>query len=58
MVVFGLLCIGAAYLASQLGGVLQAALSLAGIIGGPTIATFTLGILLPFANSYVSRLAD
>ena len=54
MVVFGGLTIGMAYVASQLGGVLQAALSISGIVGGPIVGVFTLAILFPFANSYVS----
>jgi len=46
--------IGTAYLASQLGGILQAALSLGGLIGGPSVAIYSMGFLLPFVNTYVS----
>ncbi|KAA8580000.1 sodium-coupled monocarboxylate transporter 1 [Etheostoma spectabile] len=49
--IYGVLCIGMAGLASLMGGILQAAISIFGIIGGPLLAVFTLGILCPFANS-------
>jgi len=43
-----------AYLASQLGGVLDAALSILGLVGGPFLGLFTLGFTFPFVNSWVS----
>jgi len=47
--------IGVAYLVSELGGtLLEIALSLSGIFGGPNLATFSLGFLFSFTNSYVS----
>uniref|UniRef100_H3CN88 Solute carrier family 5 member 8 n=1 Tax=Tetraodon nigroviridis TaxID=99883 RepID=H3CN88_TETNG len=49
--VFGVLCILMAGLASLLGGILQAAISIFGIIGGPLLGLFTLGIICPCANS-------
>ncbi|XP_036976770.1 sodium-coupled monocarboxylate transporter 1 isoform X2 [Acanthopagrus latus] len=49
--IYGVLCIGMAGLASLMGGILQAAISIFGIIGGPLLGLFTLGILCPFANS-------
>ncbi|XP_018555986.1 sodium-coupled monocarboxylate transporter 1 [Lates calcarifer] len=48
---YGALCIGMAGLASLMGGILQAAVSIFGVIGGPLLGLFTLGILCPFANS-------
>uniref|UniRef100_A0A3P9K9J6 Solute carrier family 5 member 8 n=1 Tax=Oryzias latipes TaxID=8090 RepID=A0A3P9K9J6_ORYLA len=48
---FGVLCIGMAGIASLMGGILQATISIFGIIGGPLLGLFTLGILCPFANS-------
>ena len=55
VIVYGALAIGMAYVASQLGEVLEAALSLQGMVGGPIVAVFTLAAFFPFANSYVSR---
>uniref|UniRef100_A0A3Q2QAH8 Solute carrier family 5 member 8 n=1 Tax=Fundulus heteroclitus TaxID=8078 RepID=A0A3Q2QAH8_FUNHE len=48
---YGVLCIGMAGLASLMGGILQATISIFGIIGGPLLGLFTLGILCPLANS-------
>ncbi|XP_004676541.1 PREDICTED: sodium-coupled monocarboxylate transporter 1 [Condylura cristata] len=50
-VLFGALCIGMAALASLMGALLQAALSIFGMVGGPLMGLFSLGILVPFANS-------
>ncbi|XP_067438038.1 sodium-coupled monocarboxylate transporter 1 isoform X1 [Thunnus thynnus] len=47
---YGVLCIGMAGLASLMGGILQAAISIFGITGGPLLGLFTLGIFCPFAN--------
>ncbi|XP_007668293.2 sodium-coupled monocarboxylate transporter 1 [Ornithorhynchus anatinus] len=49
-VFYGVFCIGMAGLASLMGALLQAALSIFGIIGGPLLGLFSLGILFPFAN--------
>ncbi|XP_033625372.1 sodium-dependent multivitamin transporter-like [Asterias rubens] len=48
---YGLLCVGLAYLARQMGPVLQVALSLMGFIGGPLLGLFTLGLFFPCANN-------
>ncbi|KAG9475743.1 hypothetical protein GDO78_003908 [Eleutherodactylus coqui] len=49
-VLFGILCTAMAVLASQMGGVVQAALSIHGMGGGPMLGLFTLGILFPWTN--------
>ncbi|CAH2245431.1 sodium-dependent multivitamin transporter [Pelobates cultripes] len=48
---YGLLCLGMAYISSLMGSVLQAALSIFGMIGGPLLGLFCLGIFFPFTNS-------
>ncbi|XP_007668201.1 sodium-coupled monocarboxylate transporter 1 [Ornithorhynchus anatinus] len=50
-ILYGVLCIGMAALASLMGALLQAALSIFGMVGGPLLGLFSLGILVPFANS-------
>ncbi|XP_072257205.1 sodium-coupled monocarboxylate transporter 1 isoform X2 [Pyxicephalus adspersus] len=48
---YGAICIAMAGLASLMGGLLQAALSIFGMVGGPLLGLFSLGIIFPFANS-------
>ncbi|KAM3924796.1 sodium-coupled monocarboxylate transporter 1-like [Leptodactylus fuscus] len=48
---YGAVCIAMAGLASLLGGLLQAAISICGMMGGPLLGLFSIGILFPFANS-------
>uniref|UniRef100_A0A6Q2Y2N6 Solute carrier family 5 member 8 n=1 Tax=Esox lucius TaxID=8010 RepID=A0A6Q2Y2N6_ESOLU len=48
---YGAVCIGMAGIASLMGGLLQAAITIFGIIGGPLLGLFSLGILCPYANA-------
>ncbi|XP_017482151.1 PREDICTED: putative sodium-dependent multivitamin transporter [Rhagoletis zephyria] len=48
--IYGAACIGLAFLAGSLTGVLQAALSIFGIVGGPLLGLFTLGMYFTFVN--------
>ncbi|XP_044267495.1 putative sodium-dependent multivitamin transporter [Tribolium madens] len=47
---FGFVCLAIAFLAQFLGGVLQASLTIFGVIGGPLLALFTLGMFTTTAN--------
>lgn len=47
---YGLICVGIAFLAQSLGGVLQASLTIFGVVGGPLFALFTLGMFTTRAN--------
>ncbi|XP_048462848.1 sodium-coupled monocarboxylate transporter 2 [Rhincodon typus] len=49
-IVFGVVCTSMAIAASLMGGIIQAALSIHGMCGGPMLGLFTLGILFPCAN--------
>ncbi|KAH8355344.1 hypothetical protein KR093_011507 [Drosophila rubida] len=42
--IFGLMCIALAFGAGSLGGVLQASLTIFGVVGGPLLGIFTLGV--------------
>lgn len=41
---YGILCIGTAFLAQEIGGILQVSLTIFGVVGGPLLGIFTLGM--------------
>ncbi|XP_076970374.1 sodium-coupled monocarboxylate transporter 2 isoform X1 [Tamandua tetradactyla] len=47
---FGVMCTSMAVAASLMGSVVQAALSIHGMCGGPMLGLFSLGIVFPFVN--------
>jgi len=51
-IIFGFLSYGIVFLVKYLPGVLEAALGIFGIVGGPVLGAFSLGMLCPFANSF------
>uniref|UniRef100_A0A8C5AS66 Solute carrier family 5 member 6 n=1 Tax=Gadus morhua TaxID=8049 RepID=A0A8C5AS66_GADMO len=54
---YGLLCLAMAYFTHLMGeSVLQVALKIFGMVGGPLLGVFSLGMFFPWANSTVSEL--
>lgn len=50
---YGCVCIGVAFLAKNMGGVLQASLTVFGVAGGPLFGLFTLGMMMPVVKQRV-----
>merc|ERR1712242_416970 len=48
---YGILAYAVVFLVKYLPGVLEAALGIFGIVGGPVLGMFTLGMFIPWANS-------
>lgn len=53
---FGFVCIGIAFLAQYVDGILQASLTVFGVVGGPLFGLFTLGMFVPAGNQRVNIL--
>jgi len=53
VLVYGTICLLLAYLAQYFDSILQTSLTIFGVIGGPVLAVFTLGVLLPHVNQKV-----
>ncbi|XP_070504265.1 putative sodium-dependent multivitamin transporter [Chironomus tepperi] len=49
---YGVICILVAFLTQNLGGVLQASLTIFGVVGGPLLGVFTLGMFTKVANQW------
>lgn len=54
--IFGIICIAVAFIAQSFGGILQAALIIFGVVGGPLLALFTLGMTTTVANQIGSTI--
>ncbi len=52
-VLYGAVCFSFVYAVKYLPGVLEAAIGLGGMIGGPVLGGYTLGMFFPWANSIV-----
>ncbi|CAG7829113.1 unnamed protein product [Allacma fusca] len=50
--IYGIITIGMGFVASKLGGVLQAAIVVNGAVAGPLLGVFLVGVLVPFVNKY------
>ncbi|KAI4465226.1 sodium-coupled monocarboxylate transporter [Holotrichia oblita] len=51
VIVMGLICVGLVFVVEKLGTVLQLTMSIGPIANGPSLALFTMGILLPWINA-------
>ncbi|GAB6024144.1 Sodium-coupled monocarboxylate transporter 1 [Chamberlinius hualienensis] len=47
----GVLCIGGVAVVQSVGGVMKAVFSMVGMVGGPILGIFAIGMLLPWANT-------
>lgn len=48
--IYGIVCIGTAFIAQHIGGILQVSLTIFGVVGGPLLGLFTLGMGTQQAN--------
>ncbi|KAF4521053.1 hypothetical protein B566_EDAN008125 [Ephemera danica] len=51
VVIFGTVCVGLVFMVEQMGAVIQAGKSLAGITAGALLGIFSMGMFFPWANS-------
>lgn len=58
VLVYGCFCILLSFLVEYLGAVLQGALTIFGVVGGPVMAVFTLGIFIPFIDQKVGTISQ
>lgn len=55
VIVYGAMSIALGFCAPYAGPLLQVSIIILGVIGGPILAVFTLGILVPYVNQKVSN---
>ena len=51
---YGGIAIGFAFMVGNIGGILQATISVTGSVSGPLLGAFMLGVLFKFTNKWVS----
>ncbi|XP_030767891.1 sodium-coupled monocarboxylate transporter 1-like [Sitophilus oryzae] len=51
VIIFGAICVGLVFVVEKLGSVLQLTMSIGAIASGPSLALFTMGMLIPWINS-------
>ncbi|XP_076270720.1 sodium-coupled monocarboxylate transporter 1-like isoform X2 [Rhynchophorus ferrugineus] len=51
VIFFGAICVGLVFIVEKLGAVLQLSMSIGAIASGPSLALFTMGMLMPWINA-------
>lgn len=52
---YGFICIATAFIAGSMGGILQASITIFGVIGGPILGLFSVGMFTARANQKVIK---